>query len=68
METEELFGGGLYPQDCHPFNFNEVGNSLVGCHGDDGGLGGVCGERGGRSQLTHLVPRGSFCPSVRQKS
>lgn len=58
---------GLYPQNCHPFNFNEVRNSLFGCHGDDGGLGCVWGG-GGRSQLTHLVPLGSFCPSVRQKS
>lgn len=37
---------GLYPQNCHPFNFNEVRNSLFGCHGDDGGLGCVWGGGG----------------------
>lgn len=37
MET-----GTLYPQNCPPFKFNEVRNSLFSCHGDDGGLGGVC--------------------------
>lgn len=70
METEELFGGG--------FTLRTVAHSILmkleilylvvmemmeGWEVSVGEGGG-----GGRSQLTHLVPLGSFCPSVRQKS